>query len=153
TNPNHILGFNSAGLYISEDGGRTARLAMTAEGIVADAITTGTLRAIIVEGAEIYGSKFISDVGTDRTEIEGGRFESTGHYNWTWGGITKQYNSTVRIYNGYINIRDDDLNQNLFYTQKGISTFNDGDQSLSSGTLEFFSYDYDPVRKGVTLSS
>ena len=44
TNPNHIVGVNSAGLYISTDGGRTARLAMTAEGIVADVITAGVLR-------------------------------------------------------------------------------------------------------------
>src|SRR5699024_6035390 len=44
TNPNHILGVNSAGLYISTDGGATARLAMTAEGIVADVITAGVLR-------------------------------------------------------------------------------------------------------------
>ena len=44
TNPNHILGVNSAGLYISTDGGRTARLAMTAEGIVADVITAGVIR-------------------------------------------------------------------------------------------------------------
>ena len=44
TNPNHILGVNSAGLYISTDGGATARLAMTAEGIVADVITAGVIR-------------------------------------------------------------------------------------------------------------
>lgn len=43
-NPNLVLGINSAGLYISTDGGRTARLAMTAEGIVADVITAGVIR-------------------------------------------------------------------------------------------------------------
>ena len=152
-NPNNVFGLNSQGWYISTDGGATARTIATAEGIVADSVTVGTLRGIIIEGVEIYGSKFISDVGDNKTEIEGGRFESTGHYTWTWDEVVKQYNSTVRVFNGYMNIRDDDLNQNLFYTQKGISTFNDGDQNLSSGTLEFFSYDYDPVRKGVTLSS
>src|SRR5699024_6696158 len=42
---------------ISTDGGRTARTVATADGIVADAITTGTLRAITVDGVQIYGSE------------------------------------------------------------------------------------------------
>lgn len=78
TNPNHILGVNSAGLYISEDGGRTARLAMTAEGIVADAITTGTLRTIIVDGVEIHGSEYFGGTYNGGkfigNEFEGGSF-------------------------------------------------------------------------------
>src|SRR5699024_10019157 len=55
-NPNNVFGLNSKGWYISTDGGRTARTVATSEGIVADAITTRTLRAITVEGVEIYGS-------------------------------------------------------------------------------------------------
>src|SRR5699024_1467094 len=51
-NSNNVFGLNSQGWYISTDGGRTARTVATAEGIVADAITTGTLRAITVDGVE-----------------------------------------------------------------------------------------------------
>src|SRR5699024_4522167 len=56
-NPNNIFGLNSQGWYISTDGGRTTRTVATADGIVADAITTGTLRAITVDGVQIYGSE------------------------------------------------------------------------------------------------
>src|SRR5699024_4268821 len=56
-NPNNIFGLNSQGWYISTDGGATARTIATAEGIVADAIHTGTLRSITVEGVQIYGSE------------------------------------------------------------------------------------------------
>lgn len=44
-NNNNIMTMNSSGLMISTDGGRTAKTAITAEGINADAITTGTLIA------------------------------------------------------------------------------------------------------------
>ncbi|MES1038945.1 phage tail spike protein [Peribacillus simplex] len=72
TNPNEIVLFNSQGVGISTDGGQTFRTAMTAEGFVADAITTGTLRAIIIEGVEIIGSIIRSaDEGTE-FYVEGG---------------------------------------------------------------------------------
>lgn len=72
TNPNELVLFNSQGIGISTDGGQTFRTAMTAEGFVADAITTGTLRAIIIEGVEIIGSIIRSaDEGTE-FYVEGG---------------------------------------------------------------------------------
>lgn len=49
-NPNHIVLFNSAGVGVSVDGGQTFRTAMTAEGIVADLITTGTMLADRIQG-------------------------------------------------------------------------------------------------------
>lgn len=41
--PNRVMGLNSEGWYISEDGGRTPRTIATAEGIYADALFAGTL--------------------------------------------------------------------------------------------------------------
>lgn len=53
--PNRVVLFNSAGIGISDDGGQTFETAMTGEGIVADTITVGTLRGLILMGNEIYG--------------------------------------------------------------------------------------------------
>src|SRR5699024_9297078 len=43
-NPNGYMRFNTDGLGFSRDGGKTYRSAITYEGIVADAVTAGTLR-------------------------------------------------------------------------------------------------------------
>lgn len=57
-NPNNIVTYNSSGWYLSTDGGMTAKSAMTAEGMVADAITTGTLSTqnvtIVGKNSNIY---------------------------------------------------------------------------------------------------
>ncbi|WP_234019858.1 phage tail spike protein [Staphylococcus simulans] len=57
-NPNNVLILNSSGLVLSTDGGNTGRTAITAEGIVANAITTGTLNTqlvtIVGENSLIY---------------------------------------------------------------------------------------------------
>lgn len=46
--PNKLVLFNSAGIGISDDGGKTFKTAMTGSGIVADVITTGTLRGVTI---------------------------------------------------------------------------------------------------------
>lgn len=55
-NRNNQLTLNSSGLMISTDGSRTAKTALTAEGIVADAITSGSLNTqlVTVVGREGY---------------------------------------------------------------------------------------------------
>lgn len=57
-NPNNIVTMNSSGWMLSTDGGNTAKTALTAEGMVADAITTGTLNTqlvtIVGENSLIY---------------------------------------------------------------------------------------------------
>ena len=152
-NPNHILGLNNAGLYISEDGGRTARLAMTAEGIVADAITTGTLRSIIVEGVEIYGSLLESRNGSNVTTIRGGYVQSSGNYTRTWKGTTTTSNVDLRLENGYFRTRNNTLDRSLYFSDFGISTAVDGSLGESaSGTLQFFDTQFSTAR-GVTLHS
>ena len=47
-NPNNILGLNSAGIYISTDGGATAQTVITADGIVANSITSGQILTHLV---------------------------------------------------------------------------------------------------------
>lgn len=48
SNPNGYMRFNTDGIGFSRDGGKTYNTAMTYEGIVADAITTGTLYTALV---------------------------------------------------------------------------------------------------------
>ena len=55
-NPNNILTLNSEGWYISTDGGATAKTIATAEGFVADAITSGSIltQLVTIVGREGY---------------------------------------------------------------------------------------------------
>ncbi|MGP5095723.1 phage tail spike protein [Staphylococcus equorum] len=48
-NNNNIMTMNSSGLLLSTDGGRTAKTAITAEGIMADTITSGSLLTSLVD--------------------------------------------------------------------------------------------------------
>lgn len=66
SNPNGYMRFNTDGIGFSRDGGRTYRSAMTYEGIVADAITAGTLRGIVIEGVDIFGG-YIQSLNNDNT--------------------------------------------------------------------------------------
>lgn len=75
TNSNNLVLLNSAGLGISSDGGASFTTAITGNGVVADAITTGTLRSILIEGVEIRGSTIISDDGTSSFQVQGGRLQ------------------------------------------------------------------------------
>lgn len=105
--PNNIMRLTSKGLYLSTNAGNTARLAMTAEGLVADVINTGTLRGILIEGVEVRGSTIISnnDETGDSTEITGGKVEATGSFTRDFeNGKTATYVSTFDSYNGAVRI-------------------------------------------------
>lgn len=71
-NKNHLMTLNSSGLLLSTDGGRTAKTAITSEGIVADAITTGSLLTSLVNivgrNALMYmdGDQFVAKSSTDK---------------------------------------------------------------------------------------
>ncbi len=58
-NPNIGLILNSAGLYITADGGKTAQLAMTGEGIVANSITSGQILTHLVRVVGTEGLFYI----------------------------------------------------------------------------------------------
>src|SRR5699024_4974929 len=86
SNPNGYMRFNTDGLGLSRDGGKTYRTAITYEGIVADAITAGTLRGIVIEGVEIYGGLIHSlnnsntywDLETGKIKMQSANFELGG---------------------------------------------------------------------------
>lgn len=59
-NPQEVVVYNSAGLGISDDGGTTFRNAITGAGIVADAITSGTLDTKLLTIAGTTGVLVIS---------------------------------------------------------------------------------------------
>lgn len=71
-NKNHLMTLNSSGLLLSTDGGRTAKTAITSEGIVADTITTGSLLTSLVNivgrNALMYmdGDQFITKSNIDQ---------------------------------------------------------------------------------------
>lgn len=71
-NKNHLMTLNSSGLLLSTDGGRTAKTAITSEGIVADTITTGSLLTSLVnivgKNALMYmdGDQFIAKSNIDK---------------------------------------------------------------------------------------
>ncbi len=52
-NPNLVTIFNSAGFFVSNDGGTTAKEAMTGNGINASAVTTGTMLADFIAGGTL----------------------------------------------------------------------------------------------------
>src|SRR5699024_2656897 len=163
------------GIGFSRDGGKTYRSAMTYEGIVADAITTGTLRAILIEAVDIYGSYI------EGTNIVGGTIEgatiysrtdsdadnyiklseseltSYGRHKREWQGSSSRDNVRIGFQNGQLRARNDSQSWSLFFNDWGISTFADGDGNSypggnASGIIEFHSYKYADFR-GMTLSS
>lgn len=155
--PNKLVLLNSAGIGISSDGGNTFKTAMTGDGIVADVITAGTLRGIYIEGVEISGSTIISaEDETTYTKIEDSYLESRGKYTRTWRNKTTTADVKLKLENGYLRARNDDKQWSLYFSDFGISTYNDavGDNN-ASGYIEFHSDNYsdDGNQSGITIGS
>lgn len=142
-NNNNIMTMNSSGLLLSTDGGRTAKTAITAEGIVADTITTGTLNANLVS---IRGGD-----NTDFIEMTNQYIYVTGQYDRNWRNINRRERGYVRIGEGMIRFRNEDTQSSVYMSHFGIST--QIDASLASGTLNFFDDKYSDHAQGVTLNS
>lgn len=70
--PNRLVLFNSKGIGVSVDGGQNFKTAMTADGFVADLMTVGTLKGIVIDGVEIYGSRFYQTSGDKEIQIRNG---------------------------------------------------------------------------------
>lgn len=148
-NPNNIFGLNSQGWYISTDGGRTARTIATAEGIVADAITIGTLRSIYIEGVEIYGSRFYSSDGNTDMFIEGGNLLLSN----ALGRKTEINDNGIYVYSstGELRFRADletitsasigTINKNFYVaSDKGETRFVDVKSIPNEGDASIFDY-------------
>lgn len=142
-NNNNIMTMNSSGLLLSTDGGKTAKTAITAEGIVANTITTGTLNAnlISVRGGD----------NTDFIEMTNQYIHVHGQYNRSWRDINRKERGYVRIGEGMIRFRNEDTQSSVYMSHFGIST--QVDASLASGTLNFFDDKYSDFAQGVTLNS
>ncbi|MEX6340829.1 phage tail protein [Staphylococcus arlettae] len=142
-NNNNIMTMNSSGLLLSTDGGRTAKTAITAEGIVANTITTGTLNANLVS---IRGGD-----NTDFIEMTNQYIYVMGQYDRNWRNINRRERGYVRIGEGMIRFRNEDTQSSVYMSHFGIST--QIDASLASGTLNFFDDKYSDHAHGVTLNS
>ena len=165
-NPNNIFGLNSQGWYISTDGGRTGRTVATAEGIVADAITTGSLRSINIEGVEIYGSYIeggtingatITSKTSDSvyTKIQGAHLSARGKYRREWRGKTSTNDTEIRLRDGLIALRNFTKEWSLYLNDYGISSFMNAEGTKdvdASGYIEFHSSDYSPTNHGSGLT-
>lgn len=143
SNPNGYMRFNTDGIGFSRDGGKTYKTAMTYEGIVADAITAGTIRGIIIEGVEIYGSTIISESSGTRTEISGGDFHSSGKFPRTFGNKTAEYSAFIDSYDGALRARITEKKVNgvkvnsqerwLAFTDKTLTT----QREVHSGSVDY----------------
>ena len=150
-NNNNIMTMNSSGLLLSTDGGKTAKTAITAEGIVANTITTGTLNANLIS---VRGGN-----NTEFTEITNNRITQRGQYNRRWLGRSYDYDVTTTMSRGYIRFGDENRNRAINFSAFGLSTFLDGDGEWadapgSSGSIYWWDGTYSPTNaNGITMSS
>ncbi|MDW4081636.1 phage tail spike protein [Staphylococcus saprophyticus] len=150
-NNNNIMTMNSSGLLLSTDGGKTAKTAITAEGIVADTITTGTLNANLISVRGGNNKEF--------TEITNNRITQRGQYNRRWLGRSYDYDVTTTMSRGYIRFGDENRNRAINFSAFGLSTFLDGDGEWadapgSSGSIYWWDGTYSPSNaNGITMSS
>ena len=107
-NNNNIMTMNSSGLLLSTDGGKTAKTAITAEGIVADTITTGTLNANLISVRGGDNSKFV--------EIKNDEMTLFGTFKRTWQSNTTTNNVFTRFKNGHLRFRNNDLNRSIYFS-------------------------------------
>lgn len=148
--PNRMVWLNSAGWMISTDGGATSKVAATADGIVADVITAGTINT---DQVAIYGGD-----GKSYTHIDGATFESRGQFTRTFFDETKTHDVRLRFAGGLLRAESMTDDQRLYYSNDGIFTYyqgsNEDDEGYAgSGVIEFFSHRYDEDRRGLTLYS
>lgn len=152
-NPNYVTGMTSRGFMVSTDGGATAEVAITGDGIVADFITAGTLNADQV--AVIGGS------GDEYALIQGNEIETRGKYTRTWFGQTSVHDVGMQLKYGRLRFHNYDNSRNLYMSEFGFSTYvggSDGEAgedggNQGSGTIEFFSYRHNPTIRGLTMYS
>ncbi|TRL83026.1 hypothetical protein FNL13_00580 [Staphylococcus saprophyticus] len=151
-NNNNIMTMNSSGLLLSTDGGKTAKTAITAEGIVANTITTGTLNANLISVRGGNNKEF--------TEITNNRITQRGQYNRRWLGQSYDYDVTTTLSRGYLRFGDENRGgRAINFSAFGLSTYIDGDGEWadapgSSGSIYWWDGTYSPSNaNGITMSS
>src|SRR5699024_3624511 len=151
--PNKVVLFNSAGIGVSTNGGAEFRTAMTGDGLIADVVTAGTLNA---DQVAIQGGN-----GNEYLYMSGNIFEQRGTYKRTWQGIQTTHDTKIKIQNGHLRFRNDNLQRSLYISEFGMSTYIDGDGAYldeggSSGTLNWWDETYSEEGRsgrGITLHS
>lgn len=144
-NANNIVTMNSSGWMLSTDGGRTAKTALTAEGIVADTITTGHLDTNLVTIRSSSSDNYI--------EMKNDFIMSRGSFTRTWANETDVATLNLGIRKGHIMVSNEDTGYNLYMTEKGLSTMMAGASDDTAGTLEFHYQGYNETSRGVRLHS
>lgn len=146
--PNRIVWLNSAGWMISTDGGATSKVAATADGIVADVITTGTLNTdqIVVRGGD----------EKDYIHMQGAEIESHGKHlrKWRTNKGEEQY-VKLKFDNGQFRARNDTEEWSLYFNDQGITTWDNAlgnGSAQASGYLEFHSKQYSGTDTGSGLT-
>lgn len=97
-NPNLVTLFNSAGLGVSNDGGRTFKNAITGNGIVAERIMAGVVNGLILQGSEVIGGRISTTGVRSSITLQGGviRFYDRGVETSNIDGLGHRF-----FYNGY----------------------------------------------------
>ena len=134
-NPNNQMTLNSSGLMLSTDAGNTARTAITAEGIVADAITAGS---IWTENVNVIGTGgYLSIIGNELLTVDPNSLSRT-LLQPTGLSITRP-DGAVYMVNGVPQM-DLEVQKNLFHYS---AVENNGRYSLTSETEpQVFEYFY-----------
>ena len=134
-NPNNQMTLNSSGLMLSIDAGNTARTAITAEGIIADAITAGS---IWTENVNVIGPNgYMSIIGNELVSIDPDSLSRTV-LSPTGLTITRP-DGALYMVNGVPRM-DLEVQKNLFHYSR---VENDGRFSLTSETEpQVFEYFY-----------
>lgn len=143
--PNNMMTMNSSGLLLSTDGGRTAETAITAEGIVANTITSGSLNTNLIT---IRGGN-----NTNSMEITNDMVNSQGTFSRKWANVKDTARLNLGIRKGHIMVSNEDTGYNLYMTEKGLSTMMNGFSDDTSGTLEFHSRRFNETSRGITMHS
>ncbi|WP_053017038.1 phage tail protein [Staphylococcus haemolyticus] len=135
SNPNNQMTLNSSGLMLSTDAGNTARTAITAEGIVADAITAGS---IWTENVNVIGTGgYLSIIGNELLTVDPNSLSRT-LLQPTGLSITRP-DGAVYMVNGVPKM-DLEVQKNLFHYS---TVENNGRYSLTSETEpQVFEYFY-----------
>src|SRR5699024_3209957 len=125
----------------------------------------GTLKSIMIDSVDIYGSYIEGSTivsrknDDDYVEMKGSTLYSHGLHDRTWFGETGTDQVQIGFENGQLRARNHTQEWSLFFNDYGISTFSDGDGTgypggNASGAIEFHSYKYYGGQfRGLTIMS
>ena len=161
TNPNLILGLNSNGLFISTDGGATADTVMTADGLVANAITSGEILTHLVR---VVGTEGLFSIDGDTAKWTDAnnpkRFTEISPDNITTAGTL----TVLRDDGGYpfIVAGKNKIGQRLFGSSPSFTSpnveirgqrFQTSSNELTTVDAYYFDHFFDTVRAQLAISN